>query len=163
MTDPDRALSRITGLRRLGMVLVLLCLVQYLLGMLLNLYVALPRRHPGSSGSDYFLRAFQSVLWGLSHGNLLAAHAGLGLLIFLAALRLVLAAFRAPGQGLRAISVLGLLAVLAAGFNGASFLSYHHDLSSMIMAASFAVAVFCFSWVVFRAISRAPRAAPSSA
>jgi hypothetical protein len=152
-----------TELRRLGMALVLLCLIQYLLGMLLNLYVAIPKSHPGTSGPDYFSRAYQSVLWGLSHGGLLAAHAGLGILILLAALRLARATFRAPSRGLRAISVLGLLAVLAAGFNGASFLSYHQDLSSMIMAASFAVAVFCFSWVVFRATAKAPQAAVSSA
>lgn len=163
MSAADRVLGRMTELRRLGMALVFLCLVQYLLGMLLNLYVSIPRHHPGSSGTDYFSRAYQSVLWGLSHGGLLAAHAGLGILILLASLRLVLAAFQAPSRGLRALAVLGLLAVLAAGFNGASFLSYHQDLSSMIMAASFAVALFCFSWVVFRAATKAPQAAVSSA
>jgi hypothetical protein len=158
MAAPDRAPRRITELRRLGMALVGLCLVEYLLGMLLNLYVAIPRQHPGSSGPDYFQRAFQSVLWGISHGGLLAFHVGLGLLILLGSLRLALAAFQAPKAGLRAIAVLGLLAVVAAGFNGASFLSYHQDLSSMIMAASLAVAVFCFSWVTFRATAPAPGA-----
>jgi len=154
-----------TGLRRLGMVLVFLCLVQYLLGMLLNLYVAIPRHHPGTSGSDYFERAFQSVLWGHSphRSTVLASHVGLGILIVLLSLGLALAAFRAAGRGLRWVSTLGLLAVVAAGFNGASFLSYYKNLSSMIMAAAFAVAVFCFSWVIFRAGAKPPKASVSNA
>jgi len=147
-----------TGLRRLGLTLIFLCLVQYLLGMQLNLFVSIPTSHPGSSGSDYFVRAFQSVLWGLSphRSTVLASHAGLGILILLLSLWLALATFRAPGAGLRVISTLGLLAVLAAGFNGASFLAYHQAISSMIMAASFAVALFCFSGVVFRAGAKVP-------
>lgn len=148
----DRAPRRTHELGRLGMALVLLCLIQYLLGMGLNLYVSVPRHHPGSSGGDFFLRAWQSVLWGLAHGTLLATHAGLGILILLGSLRLLLAAFRAPAAGgLRWMSLLGLLAVVGAGFNGAAFLSYHLDLSSMIMAAGLALAVFCFSWVAFQA------------
>jgi hypothetical protein len=145
------------GLRRLSLALVFLCLSQFLLGMQINLFISIPRSHPGSSGSDYLVRAYQSVLWALSHGVVLASHAGLGILILLLALWLALAAFRAPGAGLRWVSVLGLLAVLAAGFNGASYLSYHQDYSSMIMAAGFAVAVLCFSWVIYRA--GAPRGA----
>ncbi|MGA7173693.1 MAG: hypothetical protein WCB86_02020 [Candidatus Dormiibacterota bacterium] len=163
MADPTRASRRLRELRRLGLGLVWLCLIQYLLGMQLNLFVAIPRHHPGSSGSDYFSRALQSVLWGISHGGLLAFHVGLGIVLLLGSLRLALAAFQAPPRGLRAIAVLGVLAVLAASFNGASFLSYHEDLSSMIMASSFAVAVFCFSWVVFRATTTVPQGAVASA
>lgn len=153
------------GLRRLSLALIFLCLVQYLLGMQLNLFVSIPKNHPGSSGSDYFERAFQSVLWGLSphRSTVLASHVGLGILILLLSLWLAVAAFWAPSPGLRWISTLGLLAVLAAGFNGASFLSYHQAISSMIMAASFAVAVFCFSWVIFRAGAGAPKGAHSGA
>jgi hypothetical protein len=35
----------------------LLLLVQYLLGMAVNLYVALPGRHPGAGAPDYFTGA----------------------------------------------------------------------------------------------------------
>jgi hypothetical protein len=140
-----------TGLRRLGLGLVGLCVVEYLLGMLLNLFVAIPHHHPGSAGSEYFGRAWQSLLWGISHGGLLAAHLSLGILILLGSLTLAALAFRVPNSGLRSVTVLGVLAVVAAGFNGASFLSYGQNVSSMVMAAGLAVALLCFSWVIFRA------------
>src|SRR5215472_4064843 len=38
-------------------------------------------------------------------------------------------------------AVVGLFAVVAAGFNGASFLNYDEDFSSMLMSAAFAVAM----------------------
>ena len=34
-----------------------LLLVQYLLGMVVNVYVVLPTRHPGAGASDYFTGA----------------------------------------------------------------------------------------------------------
>lgn len=136
-------------LRRLSFALVVLCLAEFVLGMLLNLFVSIPQHHLGTSGSDYFLRAVQSLHWGLSHGNLLAAHAGLGLPIFLVSLRLVQVTFQQPSKGLRWVALLGLLAVVAAGFNGASFLSYHRELNSMLMSSSFALAVLCFCSVIY--------------
>jgi hypothetical protein len=42
-------------------------------------------------------------------------------------------------------AILGLIGVLGAGFNGGSFLNYHQDFSSMIMATGFAVAVVAYS------------------
>ncbi|HVC22773.1 MAG TPA: hypothetical protein VNH82_05030 [Candidatus Dormibacteraeota bacterium] len=145
------SVGSLSGLRALGMGMVGLCLLQYVVGMVLNLFVSIPRHHPGTSGPNYFGRALQSDLWGLSQGGLLAIHVAVGVLLLVGSWRLAVAAFQAPRSGLRAVSILALLAVVAAGFNGASFLSYGQNLSSMIMAASFAIAMFCFSWVIFRA------------
>jgi hypothetical protein len=38
-----------------------------------------------------------------------------------------------------------LIGVLGAGFNGGSFLNYHQDFSSMLMATGFAIAVVAYS------------------
>lgn len=38
----------------------------------------------------------------------------------------------------------GALGVIAAGFNGGSYLNYHQDFSSMIMASGFAVAAVSY-------------------
>ncbi|MGH7666312.1 MAG: hypothetical protein ACRENY_09115 [Candidatus Dormibacteria bacterium] len=135
---------------RLAMALILLCLVQYLLGMALNLFIAIPRHHPGAEGANYFGSAYRSDLWGIGQGGVLAVHIALGLLLGLAALRLVVAAFMRPSSAVRAVTLLGGLAVLGSGFNGASFLVYHEDLSSMLMAALLALALLCFSWTLFR-------------
>ena len=43
-----------------------------------------------------------------------------------------------------ALSVLGALAIVGAGFNGASFLDYGHAFSSLIMAALWALALACY-------------------
>jgi len=39
---------------------------------------------------------------------------------------------------------LGAFGVIGAGFNGGSYLNYHQDFSSMIMATGFAVAVVAY-------------------
>ena len=150
-------------IRRLALLLVSLCLIEFMLGMGLNLFVSLTRHHPGATGSNYFSQSVQSVVWGLSHGGLLPFHVGLGMLIFLASVRLAVAAFLAPQLGLRSVAVVGAVAVLAAGFNGASFLDFNQDFSSMLMAVLFAVAVFCFSLILARMTSPAPGRVPRRA
>jgi len=45
--------------------------------------------------------------------------------------------------------ILGFIGVLGAGFNGGSFLNYHEDFSSMLMAVGFALAVGCCATMLF--------------
>ena len=57
------------------------------------------------------------------------------------------------------MSVLGALAILGAGFNGASFVDYGHNFSSMIMAGLWALALACYIAGVFfsaRLLAREP-------
>src|SRR5487761_651347 len=150
MDNAHRATTGANELRRLSLGMIALSFIQYLLGMALNLFVVITRHHPGTHGSDYFSRAFQSVLWAISHGGLLAFHVGVGILLFLGSVRLAVATFTAHGPRVRTAGVLGALAVLGAGFNGASFLSFNENFSSMIMASAFAVAVLSYSWIVYR-------------
>jgi len=42
-------------------------------------------------------------------------------------------------------AVVGFIGVLGAGFNGGSFLDYHEDFSSMLMATGFAIAVVSYA------------------
>jgi len=121
-------------------------LVQFMLGMATNLFVQIPTNHPGANPPEYFSGVIQSVTWAIIHGPSiwLVAHAVLGLLIVLSALGLL---FRTIPTGNRlaiTTSVIGALAVLAAGFNGGSYLNYHQDFSSMIMATFFGVAVTAY-------------------
>lgn len=161
MADSVKGGRPASEVRRLALVLIGACLIQFLLGMVLNLFVVITRHHPGTSGSDFFSRAFQSVVWGISHGGFLAFHVGLGILIFITSLRLAVAVFQVPQARVRTVGVLGAVSVLAAGFNGASFLSFNENFSSMIMASLFAVAVFCFSWVLFRVSAPVGQPLPS--
>jgi hypothetical protein len=117
-----------------------LLLIQYLLGMVVNVYVVLPGRHPGAGASDYFSGAAAGLAWVISDGPAwAAAHAAFGMALAAAAL----AWHKRSGAG-TAVSVVGALAVIGAGFNGASFVDYGHAFSSMIMAGLWALALACY-------------------
>jgi hypothetical protein len=80
------------------------------------------------------------------HGHiLLAVHAGFGLVLVIASAGTMVQAIRARRRGLIISSVVGFIGVIGAGFNGASYLNYHEDLSSMLMATGFAIAVVAYS------------------
>ena len=131
-------------------------IVQFLLGMALNLFVTLPDDHPGSKASEYFGGVAQSVTWAILHGPvLLVLHAALGLLLVVGAAVLLIQAIRSGPRSIAIATGVGAFAVLAAGFNGGSFLNYHEDVSSMIMAIFFAIAVLAYATALF--ISSAPR------
>jgi type II secretory pathway component PulF len=123
----------------------LVLLVQYLLGMAVNLFVVIPGHHPGARAANYFTGAVSGLTWIISHGaGWAAAHAALGLLLALAALASIVLAWRKDNRFLAATTVLGGLAVIGAGFNGMSFVNYGHNFSSMIMAGLWALAVACY-------------------
>ncbi len=121
-------------------------LVQYLAGMLVNLFVTVPAGHAGSNPSEYFSGSFQSVVWAITQSGLplLVFHAAWGLLLVLGALALVVRARAMRRRAVTVLAVLGFLFVLGAGFNGASFLDFAEDVSSMIMATLFALAMLCY-------------------
>jgi hypothetical protein len=122
-----------------------LLLIQYLLGMAVNLFVTLPGRHPGAGAGNYFTGVVSGLGWVIPSGpGWAAAHAAFGLALVVAAF-VVLALTRRPGGRLAtATSVLGALAIVGAGFNGASFLNYGHASSSMIMTSLWALALACY-------------------
>jgi hypothetical protein len=137
-------------------------IIQFLLGMAVNLFVTIPTNHPGANPPEYFGGVAQSVTWAILHGHvLLIIHATLGLLLVLNALGLLIAAIRARARDLIWVTSLGLFGVLAAGFNGGSFLNYNQDFSSMIMATFFAWAVIAYAVGIF--VSGRAGSAPVSA
>ena len=136
----------------------MLLLIQYLLGMAVNLYVTLPGQHPGAGARDYFTGAASGLAWVIPHGPAwAAAHAAFGLALVLAALASIALTRRDRSRPATVTSALGALAILGAGFNGASFLNYGHASSSMIMAGLWALALACYITGVFLAARRLDR------
>jgi len=122
-----------------------LLLIQYLLGMAVNVYVVLPGRHPGAGAGNYFSGAATGLGWLISNGpGWAAAHAAFGMALAAAALAAIAVAWRRGGTAGRTVSVIGALAIIGAGFNGASFVNYGHAFSSMIMAGLWALALACY-------------------
>ena len=121
-------------------------IIQFLLGMAVNLFVTIPREHPGANPPEYFTGVAQSVTWAILHGHvLLIVHASLGLLLVVNSAGLLITAIRMRARNLITVSAFGAFGVLAAGFNGGSYLNYHEDFSSMLMATFFAVAVGAYA------------------
>jgi hypothetical protein len=130
--------------RTLGIALAML-IVLFLLGTTVNLFVKIPGDHPGANPPEYFSGVVTSVSWAILHGGLwLALHAALGLVLVLAALGTLVQAIRLGGGGRITLAALGVIGVVGAGFNGGSFLNYHEDFSSMLMAVGFALAMSAY-------------------
>lgn len=135
-------------------------LIQFLLGMAVNLFVTVPSNHPGANPPEYFGGVVSSVTWAILHGGLwLTLHAAWGLTLVLGALGTLAQAIRLGGGGRITLTVLGFIGVLGAGFNGGSFLNYNQNFSSMLMAVGFALAMSAYTALLFRSTS--PRLAPA--
>ena len=136
---------------RLGFLTTLITLaVQFMLGMGVNLFVQIPHDHPGANPPEYFSGVAQSVTWAILHGHiLLTLHAVLGLLLVLGGFGLIVRAIVSRSRSLIIATAAGALGVLGAGFNGGSFLNYHEDFSSMLMATGFAIAAVSYEVGLF--------------
>ena len=126
-------------------------LIQYLLGIVVNLFVTIPDKHPGANPPEYFGGVVQSVSWAILHGGLwLTLHAAFGLVLLLGAVGTLVQAVGLGGGRRITWSALGLVGVLFAGFNGGSFLNYNHDFSSMLMAIGWALAMTAYVVLLYR-------------
>lgn len=128
----------------------LLLLVQAAIGMVVNLDVTIPTRHPGAHPSEYFGGSFHSLVWAIAHGPIgLAVHAALGLALVLMVIGIAIDGLRLPGRRISVWSTIAALLVIGAGFNGASFLDFSNDTNSLIMALLAFAAIACYSVVMF--------------
>src|SRR5215467_5377674 len=101
--------SRQAGLRRASLAILIVLIVQFALGISVNLYVTLPAAgHPGHSS------------W-FGIGALLALRATLGMILVLSAVFVLVRAIMGRNAALIVTSSAGLVAIGAAFFFGASF------------------------------------------
>lgn len=138
--------STLHMLRLLTALTLLLLAAQFLIGMVANLYVTVPSVHPGANASDYFTGVVQGVIWALFHSSwILIVHVALGLLLFLATLMLLGISLASRRRIWIITSLLGFMGIMGAGFNGASFLNYGHDFSSLLMSIGFLLAAIAYT------------------
>jgi hypothetical protein len=136
-------LMTLFDIRAHAKILLILFALQFLAGMLLNLFVTLPKVHPGTTGDNYFTQSWESFLWTLSGrgGWTLAVHASIAVALLIGTAALLVRTLSRPGQGWRWGSGIAALFTLGALFNGLSFADYNQDFSSMIMATCWLIAV----------------------
>jgi hypothetical protein len=143
----DLAVRAIPGvLSPIAGITLLLLAAQFLIGMVVNLYVQIPSIHPAAEAANFFLGVVQGVVWALGHGTwALVIHVILGLLLVLASFLLIGLSIAARQRGWIILSLTGWIGIVGAGFNGASFLNYGHDFSSLLMSIGFLVAAISYT------------------
>ena len=124
--DPAKARSRLRGSSMGALTMLVL---QFVLGVGVNLYIS-----PAKGG----------VGEAFSNGPLLAIHAVLGLLLIIAAIDLLVRAIRAHHRPVTVVSAIGLLAIIGAASNGISFLSSQQNGPSLGMTVATGVAILCY-------------------
>ncbi len=128
---------------------LVLVLAESALGVASALYVRIPRRHPGADPTNYLGGSFQSVVWTISHGAVaLAVHASLGVALIVATLALALLSYRVRRRSVASGLVVAALLVLAAGFNGASFLDFGQRADALLMVVLGMGAVIAYATVL---------------
>jgi heme/copper-type cytochrome/quinol oxidase subunit 3 len=159
-------LPAVARFRGLALVMSAVLLGQFFVGMVVNLYVVVPRSHPGAKASNYFSGVVNGVAWAIAHAPWsLAVHAALGLLLVLGSFGVIALAARYHSRGQLVLAILAAAFVLGAGFNGASFLDYGHAVSSLVMSGCFALALACYGWLIYatRRAAGVPTAADAGA
>lgn len=122
-------------LRRGSLAVLVLLVVEYAIGMYVNLSVTLPGAdHGGSLGS------------AISNGPAsLSVHAVIGLLLGLGALGVAAQSILVRHWRLIAASVIGLLAMIFASVTGTGFTSTGADSASMAMSVLTGIAMLCYA------------------
>ena len=132
--DERAADRRIERLRGASMGAAVMLVIQFGLGIGVNLYVTLPAA--GSGG--------RSIGQAFSNGALLAAHAVFGLLLIVTSVSLLVRAIIARHRPVIVTSAVGLLAIIAAAGFGASFVNSSKNGASLGMALATGVAMLCY-------------------
>ena len=129
--------------RRTALGMGIAVVVQYALGIWVNLYVTVPARDQGGG-------FFAAIGRALANGPVaLGIHAGLGLVLVLGSITLVVRSVLSRNRALIVLSSLFLLAVLGAASSGASFVDSGSDSASASMAMLTGVALICSLLTLF--------------
>jgi quinol-cytochrome oxidoreductase complex cytochrome b subunit len=133
---------RVIGLRANALAAVVMLLIQYSLGITVNLYSTLP-------ASDHGKSRFASFPAAVGNGPvLLTLHAILGTLLLITALAALIRSLRLGAPPI-ALTALALLAILIAWMSGSEFIGHQKNGASLAMALATALAILCYTLVIF--------------
>jgi hypothetical protein len=135
--------SRIRGLRANALAALIMLLIEYSLGISVNLYSTLPAADKGKT-------LFAGLGAAVGNGPLLVTlHALLGTLLVITGIAAVIRASRLGRRALIALSSTALLATLVACLSGSAFVGHHKVAASLAMALAAAIAILCYALVIF--------------
>jgi hypothetical protein len=115
-------------------------ILQYLSGMVVNLFVQFPDT------------TNEKVLWRYASGQWsVVTHMVLGFLLLIGAIVMLFRAVRRKDRYWIISASVGLFAILVATGTGSQFIPTQQDVYSYIMAIAFIVAVFAYGWGIYKA------------
>jgi hypothetical protein len=121
-----------------GIVLLISLVIQYVLGMYVNLFVQFPEN------------ATAEQLWEFSWRQpSLATHIVLGILLFIGSFAFLIRVMRRRNLTWKKPALLGFLGILLAGLGGSSFIPTQSDAYSYLMSLAFIVAFFAYTWGLY--------------
>jgi hypothetical protein len=130
---------RLDRLRGASMGALVMLIVQFAVGMIVNLYATLP-------AADHNAGFWPAIGRALADGPAaLTVHAALGLLLIVSAVALVVRAAACRYVPMIILSSIGLLAILAAAASGSRFVSTGLNSASITMSLATAVAMLCYA------------------
>ncbi len=146
-TAPGRGVSATTGadrrLRQNSFAAVVMLLIEYGLGIWVNLYAQIPA---SDKGKGTFAAFGATVANGPAA---LTLHALLGTLLLVTAIALIIRAVLTRKAAATVIGAVALLAIIAAWTSGARFTGDRADGASFGMAMATAVALLCYVIILF--------------
>ncbi len=152
---PATSARGIGGLRANALAGLVLLLIEYSLGISVNLYSTLP-------ASDRGKTLFAALGAAVGNGPVLVTlHALLGTLLLITAIAALIRALRVGMRALIALSAGALLATLVAWLSGSSFIGHQKNGASLAMALAAAVAILCYALLVFALGTSAGRRVPA--
>jgi len=117
---------------------VIFLVIQYALGMYINLFVEIPRTGPAAAWS---------FAW---HSIPVAAHIIIGTLSLLFTIVLLVRAIRMKDRHWITLAAIATAALLLAVTGGEEFITTHNDIFSYLMSLGFVAAILDFSWGYFK-------------
>ena len=146
--------QRITGLRANALAAVVMLLIQYSLGVSVNLYSTLPASDPGKS-------LFAGFTSAVGDGPLLLSlHALLGTLLLITASAALARSLRLGATPPVALTTTAPLAIIAAWLAGSEFVGHMKNGASLVIALATAAAIPCDALVIFL-VGSSPRSPAS--
>jgi len=113
--------------------------IQYILGMISNLFVQFPDT------------SVQGQLWQFAWSQIsIAAHIILGLLLFINAIVILNRALTYKDRTWTVAASIGLVSILVAIYGGVRFIQTQNDPYSLVMSIAFILALLAYVWGLFK-------------
>ncbi|MDQ1551211.1 MAG: hypothetical protein QOD50_633 [Actinomycetota bacterium] len=135
--------KRTSGLRANSLAALVMLILEFGLGVIVNLYAEIPK-------TDHGLTFITALIAAIVNGPIsLAIHAILGTLLLITAAICIVRAARTRIANIVVFSIIGLIAILAAWGSGTGFIGTGDDGASLTMGLATAVAILSYTLVLF--------------